>query len=218
MHDFSALRTMMVDTQVRPSDVTKFPIIDAMLSVPREDFVPDDARSVAYAGATIEIGAGRAVLEARSFAKMLDALDIRASEMVLHVGAGLGYGSAVLSKLAEAVVALEEDEALATEAEAALSKIGADNVAVVTGTLTDGNTKNAPYDVILIDGGVELVPDALLAQLKDGGRMAAIFMTGGALGEVRIGVKTGDRVSWRMDCNATALVLPGFKEHAAFVF
>lgn len=209
---------MMVDTQVRPSDVTKFPIIDAMLSVPREEFVPESARSVAYAGSPIEIATGRILQEARNFAKALDALDIRSNELVLHVGAGLGYGSAVLSKLAEAVVALEEDEALAKDAEATLARLPADNVAVVTGTLAAGHDQNAPYDVIVVDGGVETMPEALTAQLRDGGRIAAIFMSGGALGEVRIGIKKGSQVSWRMDCNATAPVLPGFEEKEAFVF
>ena len=209
---------MMVDTQVRPSDVTKFPIIDAMLSVPREDFVPAAAREIAYADAPIEVAPGRTLLDARSFAKMLDALDIRSSELVLHVGTGLGYGSAVLAKLAQAVVAVEEDEALASDAEAALSRIDIDNVAVATGPLVAGHAKTAPYDAIVIDGGVEAIPDAIIDQLKDNGRIATIFMSGGSLGEVRIGVKTGSRVSWRMDCNATAPVLPGFNEEAAFVF
>lgn len=218
MPDFSTLRTMMVDTQVRPSDVTKFPIIDAMLSVAREDFVPDAARSVAYAGTPIDIAPGRVVLEARNFGKILDALDIRSTELVLHVGAGLGYSSAILAQLAEAVVAVEEDEALATEAEAALARAGADNVAVLTGPLAEGNAKNGPYDAIFIDGGVNDVPAALIDQLKDGGRIAAIFMSGGALGEARMGIKTGDRISWRMDFNATAPVLPGFAEEPAFEF
>ena len=218
MPDFAKLRTMMVDTQVRPSDVTKFPIIDAMLSVPREDFVPDAARDVAYAGTPVDLAPGRVLQEARGFAKQLDALDIRADELVLHVGAGLGYGSAILARLAEAVVAVEEDEALAKEADAALSAAAADNVAVVTSPLASGHAKTGPYDVIVIDGGVEVVPDAIVDQLKDGGRIAAIFMSEGTLGEARIGVKTGAAVSWRMDFNTTAPVLPGFAAERAFVF
>ncbi|MEM9757207.1 MAG: protein-L-isoaspartate O-methyltransferase, partial [Pseudomonadota bacterium] len=110
MTDFAARRIIMVDTQVRPSDVTKFPIIDAMLTVAREDYVPEAARDVAYAGAPIALIPGRVTLEPRTFAKMLDALEIRPHELVLHVGAGLGYGTAVLARLAEAVVALEEDD------------------------------------------------------------------------------------------------------------
>ena len=100
MTDYAARRTMMVDTQIRPSDVTKFHIIDAMLSVPREQFVPRDKREVAYVGETVDLGGARVVLEPRTFAKMLDALDVRNTELVLDIGSGLGYSSAVLSRMA----------------------------------------------------------------------------------------------------------------------
>ena len=107
MPDFNARRTMMVDTQVRPSDVTKFPVIDAMLSVPREAFVPNDRREAAYVGENLDLGGGRVLLEPRTLAKMLDALNIQDDEMVLDIGAALGYSSAVISQMAEAVVAVE---------------------------------------------------------------------------------------------------------------
>ncbi|MEM9319747.1 MAG: protein-L-isoaspartate O-methyltransferase [Pseudomonadota bacterium] len=217
MTDFTSRRLMMVDTQVRPSDVTKFPIIDAMLSVAREDFVPDAARDVAYAGAPVELAPGRVLLEPRNFAKMLEALNVQAGDLVLHVGAGLGYGTAVLAQLAEAVVGLEEDEGLAAEASAALSDANCDNAMVVTGPVCKGYSKNAPYEAILVEGGVEEMPTALLDQLKDGGRIAAIFMDG-ALGEMRIGTKTSARVSWRMEFNASAPILPGFATEKSFVF
>lgn len=217
MADYTERRVMMVDTQIRPSDVTKFPIIDAMLKVAREEFVPDSARDVAYAGTPIEIAPGRDLPEARNFAKLLDALDIRKTELVLHVGAGLGYGTAVLAHLAEAVVGLEEDESLAADAEATLGRNGADNAAMVSGALAEGNAKHGPYDVILVEGGVVDMPQALVDQLKEGGRIAAVFMSG-ALGEARIGTKSSGRVSWRMDFNATAPVLPGFEKAPSFVF
>jgi protein-L-isoaspartate(D-aspartate) O-methyltransferase len=215
MSDFSARRVMMVDTQVRPSDVTKYPIIEAMLSVPREEFVPAERREVAYVGEHVELGAGRVVLEPRTLAKMLDALDIRSDEMVLDLGCGLGYSAAVIARMAEAVVAVEEDEALAAEATRTLAAQGADNAAVVTGPLAAGAAKHAPYDVITIQGGVSTVPEAILAQLKDGGRIAAVFMDG-ALGTVRIGYKEGGRVTWRFAFNATAPVLPGFAVRQGF--
>ncbi len=215
MADFRARRTMMVDTQVRPSDVTKFPIIAAMLHVPRERFVPDAARETAYRDGPIALGAGRVVLEPRTLAKMLDALDIRASELVLDVGCGLGYSSAVMSRMAEAVVALEEDEGLAGEAETLLGEEGADNVAVIAGALAEGAARHGPYDVIILEGAVEVMPKALTDQLKDGGRIAAIFMEG-ELGVCRIGLKTGAGVAWRFAFNATAPVLPGFARHPVF--
>lgn len=215
MSDFPARRTLMVDTQVRPSDVTKFPIIDAMLSVPREKFVPRDKREAAYVGENIDLGGGRVVLEPRTLAKILDALDIAGDEMVLDIGAGLGYSSAVIARMAEAVIAVEEDESLASEAESQLSEIGADNVAIHQGPLSEGAATHGPYDVIVLQGAVEHLPETLLAQLKEGGRIACLFMEG-ALGVVRIGYKIDGEISWRFSFNAGAPVLPGFERHRSF--
>jgi protein-L-isoaspartate(D-aspartate) O-methyltransferase len=203
MSEFASRRVMMVDTQVRPSDVTKFPIIDAMLSVPREVYVPVARREAAYVGENIAIGGGRVLLEARTLAKLLDALDIQPGEMVLDLGCGLGYSAAVIARLAETVVAVEADE-------------GVDNAIVVTAALAAGAAKHAPYDVITIEGGVETLPEALIAQLKDGGRIGAIFMDG-ALGTAKVGYKSDGRVTWRPVFNATAPVLDGFVRAKSFV-
>ena len=215
MTDYTARRVMMVDTQVRPSDVTKFPIIDAMLAVPREQFVPDALRETAYMDGNIDLGDGRVVLEPRSFAKLLDGLSIAPGELVLDLGCGLGYSAAVIAHLAEAVVALEEDPQMAREAEARLGDAGADNVAVVQAVLSEGAPKHGPYDVIILEGAAEQVPASLLAQLKDGGRIGALFMDG-ALGQARIGYKTDGVVSWRFAFNASAPVLSGFAKAPAF--
>lgn len=216
MTDFATRRVMMVDTQVRPSDVTKFPIIEAMLAVPREAFVPSARREAAYVGENLNIGPGRVVLEPRTLAKLLDALDVQPGELVLDLGCGLGYSTAVIARLADAVVAVEEDEALAADAQRTLSGEGVDNAAVVVGPLAAGDARHAPFDVITIQGGVEMVPDALLAQLKEGGRIGALFMEG-ALGTVRIGYKIDGVVSWRQAFNAAAPVLPGFSAKRGFV-
>lgn len=215
MADFATRRRMMVDTQVRPSDVTKFPIIDAMLSVPREAFVPDALREAAYVGENLTIAPGRVMLEPRTLAKLLDALDIQPSDLVLDLGTGLGYAAAVLGRLADAVVAVEEDAALAAEAQQILSLQGVDNAAVVAGPLTQGAARHAPYDAILIEGGVENVPAVLTDQLRQGGRIGAVFMSGG-LGTARIGTKHAGTVTWRNAFNATAPVLPGFAQERAF--
>lgn len=214
MSQYNDLRVMMVDTQVRPSDVTKFPIIEAMLSVPREIFVPVAMRAAAYVGGAVTLARGREVMEARNLAKLLDALDIQPTEVALDLGTGLGYGAAVIARLAGSVVALEEDAALAEGAAAALAGLG--NVAVATGALAAGCAAHGPYDVIVIEGGVEQVPDAVLAQLKEGGRIGAVFMEG-ALGTVKVGLKTDGKISWRYAFNATAPVLPGFAQARAFV-
>ena len=175
MPDYAARRTTMVDTQVRPSDVTKFPIIDAMLTVPREAFVPDDKREAAYAGENVALDAARVVLEPRTLAKMLDALAVTNDEMVLDIGCAMGYSAAVIAHMAEAVIAVEEDETMAAEAVEALAAAGADNVVVHVGPLSDGAPQHGPYDVIIIQGGVAEVPDTNKDQLKDGGRIAALL-------------------------------------------
>lgn len=205
----------MVDTQVRPSDVTKYPIIEAMLTVPREDFVPDSLRGAAYADTQIALGGGRVVLEPRTFAKLLDALEIDPHELVLDLGCGLGYSAAVLARMAEFVIAREEDEALAAEAERRLAEAGVDNVAVIAGPLAAGDDRHGPYDVIVVEGAVEVLPDDLDGQLKDGGRIAAIF-SDGAAGAVRIGYKLGGHLDWRFAFNATAPVLSGFERSVDF--
>jgi len=215
MIDYAQRRTMMVDTQVRPSDVTKFPIIDAMLRVPREAFVPRPLREAAYMGENLDLGAGRVLLEPRTLAKMLDALDIRGDELVLDVGSALGYSAAIMATMAEAVVALEEDETMSSEAEDLLMEHGADNVIVHTAPLTGGAPEHGPYDVIAIEGAVQDLPDPITDQLKDGGRIVCLFMEG-ALGVVRIGYKSNGKITWRFAFNASAPVLPGFEKKPAF--
>ena len=215
MTDFAARRTMMVDTQVRPSDVTKFPIIEAMLKGRREVFVPPQLREAAYMGANLDIAPGRVMLEPRTLAKMLDALDIQPTELVLDIGTGTGYSAAVIGRLAEAVVAVEVLEPLAMQAQTVLAAEGCDTVAVVTGPLEAGAAKHGPYDVIVVQGAAEQVPAALLGQLKDGGRIGCLFMEG-ALGLCRIGYKVDGAISWRFAFNASAPVLPGFARQRAF--
>jgi protein-L-isoaspartate(D-aspartate) O-methyltransferase len=215
MADFAARRTMMVDTQVRPSDVTKFPIIEAMLSVPKENFVPDPMREAAYVGENLEIGEDRVVLEPRTLAKMLDFLDIQPNELVLDLGCGLGYSSAVIAHIAEAVVAVEVDNDLAADAQDLLVNNGTDNVAVISGPLAAGAAKHGPYDVVTVQGGVERIPDGLIKQIKDGGRIAAIFLEG-ALGICRIGHKSNGEITWRFAFNAGAPLLVGFEREMAF--
>ena len=212
MSDFQTRRITMVDTQVRPQDVTKFPIIAAMLAVPREDFVPQAAREAAYVGGNIALAPRRVVLEARSLAKLLDALDVLPGEKVLCLGAGYGYSAAVLAEMGAVVVAVEEDAVMA--AAAAQSLTG--QAKVINAALTTGAASEGPDDVILLEGGVESLPAAIEAQLKEGGRLGAIFMEG-ALGVARVGQKLGGKVTWRFSFNATAPVLPGFEAARDFV-
>ena len=215
MTDYKMRRKIMVDTQIRPSDVTKFPIIDAFLFVPREKFVPDGKREAAYIGKNFQIGQSRVILEPRTLAKLLDALDVNKDELVLDIGTGLGYSSAVISLVAEFVIAVEDDSSLASEAEEILSEIGADNVVVEINKLEEGAPEHGPYDVIIIQGGVEEIPGSILKQLKNGGRVGAIFIEEG-LGTAKIGFKLNDKINWRYSFNAAAPVLPGFFKQKDF--
>lgn len=215
MTDFAARRRMMVDTQVRPSDVTEFPIIDAMLAVSREAFVPRDRIEMAYAGDHIPLGGGRVLLDPRTFAKMLDSLNLSNRDLVLDVGSAFGYSAAVIARIAEAVVALEEDADFAGEATTLLAENDADNVISAQGPLAGGFTEHGPYDAILVEGGVETLPKALVEQLKDGGRMVCMFMDG-ALGTARVGYKYDGGMTWRYAFNGAAPVLPGFEIKKAF--
>jgi len=215
MTDFAARRLTMVDTQVRPSDVTKFPIIDAMLTVQRENFVPDAQREAAYVEDLIDLGKGRCILEPRTFAKMLDALNISNDEVVLDIAPALGYSTAVAAQMAQLVVGVEEDEDLAAEAQTILMDADAVNAIIHSGPLELGAAEHGPYDVIMIQGGVEQVPEGILDQLKDQGRIACVFVEGD-LGTVRIGFKSAGRVTWRYAFNATAPVLTAFSTVDAF--
>jgi protein-L-isoaspartate(D-aspartate) O-methyltransferase len=215
MTDFATRRTLMVDGQVRPADVTRFPVIEAMLHVPRERFVPPESREAAYLGENLALAPGRVLLDPRSTGKLLDALELRPGERVLDVGAGLGYVAALLDRMGARVTALEERPDLAARARAALAAEHG-GVEIVVGPLAAGAPDRAPFDAMLIEGAVEDLPEALLAQLAEDGRIAAIFAEG-ALGTARLGRREAGRVHWRYAFNAGAPVLPGFERRREFV-
>jgi protein-L-isoaspartate(D-aspartate) O-methyltransferase len=222
--DFSELRTKMVDGQLRTTDVTDPAILDAMFAVPREAFVDEKRRPLAYIDEDIEIAPARPGMPARylmepsPFAKLLQLAEIGSSERVLDVGAGCGYSSAVLSRLAGSVIALESDAALAERARVTLAGTGnGGNVTVVVGQLDQGHAAGAPYDVILIEGAVERLPEALLSQLREGGRLVAVEGHGNA-GIARLYLRTGGSVTGRRAFNAAVKPLPGFERTASFEF
>lgn len=217
MTDFKAARTAMVDCQIRPSDVTRFPIIQAMLTVPREEYLPSEAQAIAYMGEHVEIGAGRVCLDPRVLAKLIDALAIQPHDLVLDIGCGHGYSTAIIARIAEAVVALEEDEALADAASSTLAAQGVDNAVVERGPLAGGAASHGPYDVIVFQGGVEVLSSDIVDQLRPNGRIAMIQMDG-ALGVAKLGVKGANGITWRRSFDATAPVLPGFSAEKEFVF
>lgn len=217
MIDPAVQRTNMVESQIRPSDVTDRRVLRAMAAVPRERFAPEALRSVAYADQALPLGHGRQMLAPRLVARMIQALELDGDSIALEIATATGYGAAVLARIAQTVVALESDASLANEATKALAELGADNVAVVTGTLADGYEQEGPYDAILVSGAVAVEPDVLLDQLKDGGRIVAV-VTGGDLGRVVQWRRSGAAFACRTLFEATAHVLPGFERKAEFVF
>ena len=223
MTDFAAARRMMVDGQVRTSDVTDLRIVAAMLELPRERFVPEGKADLAYLDFDIavkEASAGepaRRLLKPMVLAKMVQAAEVEASDHVLDVGCATGYSSAVLSRLARSVVALEEDEALARLARENLKAVGAANVTIVTGPLTEGWPAAAPYDVIFVNGATEIVPQELARQLKAGGRLVAVLGRPPASQAMLYRCVGGDISGWPI-FDAAAPVLPGFVAPPAFVF
>ena len=172
---FATARKTMVDCQLRPSKVTDQFILDAFMTIPREDFVGKQQPALAYVDEDLPLSGGRYLMEPMVLARLLQALEIRPDDSVLIVGAGCGYGSAVAAKLAGSVIAIETRANLVDKAQDVLVSIGIDNAAIVKSRLVDGYPEEAPYDRILIEGGVETVPDNLLKQLTPKGRLAAIY-------------------------------------------
>jgi protein-L-isoaspartate(D-aspartate) O-methyltransferase len=221
MSDFSTARQKMVDGQVRPSDVTDNRIIDAMLAVPREAFVPQAQRSLAYLDLDIDVGEGgpnkRFLLRPAVTAKMLQAADIKATDEVLVVGCASGYLAALAARLARRVTATECDPSLAAKAQAALATLDVGNVTVRTADIALGDSVAAPFDVILLNGTTEIAPEGLYRQLKEGGRLVGTFALDGPQRATIVTSSHGD-FGHRALFDTAIPVLPGLKRPAAFVF
>ena len=222
MIDAALQRKNMVESQVRPSDMSDRRVIRAMLEVPREAFVPEALRSIAYMDSELPLahaGAGRpprAMMAPRTLAKLLQLAEFNETDVVLDIGAGTGYSSAVIARIVKRVVALEEDEALALEAAKTLGAVGVGSVAVVQEQLAIGAPNEGPYDVIVMEGAVADVPDRILDQLKDGGRLVAIVAASG-FGQAKVWRRLGASFDSRVGFDAGGPLLPGFGKAAEFV-
>jgi protein-L-isoaspartate(D-aspartate) O-methyltransferase len=216
MFDTATARRMMVDGQVRTADVTDPDLLAAMFEVPREQFVPAPLAAQAYLDSDIVLAKGRVLLKPMVLAKLIQAAEVGAGDHVLDVACGTGYSSAILSRIAGSVVALEEDTTLAHRAQQVLAAIGAAAV-VATGPLTAGWPAGALYDVILLNGATEIVPEALGKQLKPNGRLACIFGRLPALKATIFRPAEGQLIG-REVFDAAAPVLRGFVAPPAFVF
>ncbi|QRM56920.1 protein-L-isoaspartate O-methyltransferase [Sinorhizobium sp. BG8] len=215
--DYKAARTKMVDNQIRTTDVTSHSVLNAFLTVQREEFVPAKSKALAYIDNDINLKSGRYLMEPSPLAKLIQLAAVQQGDVVLEIGCGTGYASAILSMLGGSVVALESDEELAAQATETLARLGYDNVAVVTGELEKGYAPEAPFDVIFVHGAVELVPEALLEQLRDGGRLVTVQGYGNA-SQARLYIRELGKTSERGVFNTSVKPLPGFRKAREFVF
>jgi protein-L-isoaspartate(D-aspartate) O-methyltransferase len=221
MAGLSTARQKMVDGQVRPSDVTDIRIIDAMLAVPREAFVPESLRSLAYLDLDLDVSEGgsvkRFLIKPAVTAKILQAADLKEDDEVLVVGCASGYLAALVARLARRVTATESEPTVASKAKAICTELGFRNLVVKTAPLAEGDSVNAPFDVILLNGATEIVPEGLYAQLKEGGRLVGAFA---ATRPQRVTIVTRSRGDFgsRSLFDTAIPLLPGFERPPAFVF
>jgi protein-L-isoaspartate(D-aspartate) O-methyltransferase len=222
MSGFSTARQKMVDGQVRTSDVTDHRIIDAMLAVPREDFVPESKRALAYLDLDLDVSEGassvkRYLVKPQLTAKLVQAADIAAEHNVLIVGCATGYLAALAARLAARVTAIESDSTLVAQGQAILARLGTQNVTLKSAELPKGDPANAPYDVILLNGATETTTEILCGQLRDGGRLVGVFAATRPPRAMVVTRSHGD-FGTRVLFDATAPILPGFQRLPAFVF
>lgn len=218
MVDFAQARQNMVDCQLRTNRITDPAVIEAFSTVPREAFVDDIHRSVAYADEDLPIGGGRFLMEPMVFARLVQALDISGSDIVLDIGCGTGYSAAILACLSATVVALESNSDLVTRATRTLAENSVDNAVVIEAPLVDGYAGQGPYGVICIEGAIPEVPEKLLGQLSEGGRLAAVLNQGPGPGNAILMVKKYGAISSRNLFDANIAHLPEFERRPGFVF
>jgi protein-L-isoaspartate(D-aspartate) O-methyltransferase len=219
MTDFARARRNMVDGQLRPNRVTNSRLLAVVGELPRERFLPDTLRAVAYADDDVPLGNGRFLLEPMVLVRLVQYLQAQESERAMVVASGRGYGAALLSRLVKEVVAVESGQALAGAAEQAFKELGLTNIQQTVGKLEQGASQSAPFDVILIEGAVQQIPQAILDQLAEGGRLSTVVAgPPGALGVAQLIVKDGGITSSRPLFDAGAPLLPGFAPPARFTF
>ena len=212
--NFEQMRRAMVASQLRTTGVSNARVVAAMGEMPRERFVPAERQAVAYADALVPLGGGRQLNTPMALGRLLSEAEPNKADRALVIGAATGYSAAVLARLVASVVAVEEDPALAAFAVKALAGTHA---TLVEGPLDKGRKRAAPYDLILIDGAVEHVPDAIVDQLADGGRIAAGILEDG-VARLSIGRKAGESIGFVAVSDAATAILPGFEKPRAFSF
>lgn len=208
--DFAAARLAMVESQLRPQGVTDPLVIDAMRAVERERFVADAARPLAYVDRAVSMGGGRSLIAPAALGQLLTQMRPEPGQRALVIGAGTGYSTAVLAHIGLSVIALESSPELAARARGL-------GVEVIEGVLEAGHKREAPYDQILIDGAVEVIPDAIVDQLDDGGRLGTALVDR-RVTRLVIGRKAGGAFGYLSVADAGVPALPGFTRPKAFIF
>ena len=217
MVDFAAARKHMVDSQIRTNKVFGTALVDALLQTPREMFVPEPVRAVAYVDEDIDCGNRRHLMEPMVFARLVELLAVAPTDIVLDIGCGSGYSSAILAQLASTVVAVEADGDLAQDAQANLARLGIDNVVVVVGPLRSGYPDQAPYNAILLGGAVPELSQTLTDQIAESGRLGTVVRPPGGVGRAVLAMRLGGVVSHRAVFDANTPMLPGFEVARGFV-
>ena len=216
---FSQARQTMVDCQIRPTKVTDENIINAFATVPREAFVGRNQRAIAYVDEDLPLPGGRCMMEAMVLARLIQALAVGKDDNVLVVGAATGYGAAIMARLAGSVIAVETRTQMVEKAQETLVSIGTDNAVAIKGRLTEGFANEGPYDAILIEGAVETMPERILDQLGNGGRLVAVWRPqDAAVGIASIWTKAGNEFVRKPLFDAQVPVLDEFRCKRDFVF
>ncbi len=224
MSEYQVQRSNMVDCQLRTNQVTDHRILRAMMDIPREKFVPEDKRGIAYMDQDILVdrdaeGSDRYMMSPMTIARLAQLAGVDRKDMVLIVGCSSGYVAALFASLADSVVCLERDEQMGDVAANRLEELGCDNAATVIGRLEEGYSKEGPYDVIMFNGSVEVIPEDLFDQLKDNGRLVAVQVSEDGVGRAHLYRKIGDTIGeYRVSFDASAHPLPGFSRKRSFMF
>jgi protein-L-isoaspartate(D-aspartate) O-methyltransferase len=218
MLDYAAARLTMVESQLRTNKVIDERVLEAFLAVPRERFVPPTLSGTAYIDEDLPLGHGRYLMEPMVAARMLQLAQISPADTVLEIGAATGYGTALLARLARSVVAVEEVAAFCQQARTRLKELAIANAEVIEAPLAAGYPARAPYDAIIFEGAVQRIPDAIAAQLAEGGRLVAVLRGESGTGRAQVMTRLGGVLSQRPVFDAAIPLLPGFQAAPSFVF